>query len=360
MTTIPHIAPKRIILVIAAMLVIALILIFVPVRIPHTLSAYGRLLPAREWVLVRTDNGQLISMLRSNSSGVVEQYSITQPERGDAMQFVLSPSVITGATVEEGDTIGWVTSPELAQQLAALQGALDVAHAALASARSGDKPAVVEQARGALAQARASYDEQDHLHARQAELHKRKILSDEEFELSRDRLAVLRSAVVVAEAQLAAVTSGLKTEDVRQSASQVTALESEIEALRARMNRFTHVAPLGGMLRNPHAEDTLLAVQDEKTQVFLLPIHIRDCGRLKVGKEIRFDIPRTSLSGVAVLRRIDRTVQYVGGEPVCIVTAEVSGDTRALRPGLVARCVVECPPLTLGEYLRYLWTSITL
>lgn len=360
MTTIPHIAPWRMMLIIGAVLVIALVLIFVPVRIPHTVSAYGRLLPSREWVLVRTDNGQLVSVLRSNSSGAVEQYSITQPERGDAMQFVLAPSVITGSKVRKGDTIGWVTSPELVQQLAALQGARDVAHAGLASARSGDKPAVVAQALGALAQARASYAEQEHLHARQAELHQRKILSDEEYELSRDRLAVLRSAVAVAEAQLASVTSGLKDEDVRQSATQVAALEREIEAVRARMNRFTHVAPLSGMLRNPHAVDTLLAVQDEETQVFLLPMHVRDCAQLKEGKEIRFDIPRTSLSGTALVRRIDRTVQYVQGEPVCIVTAEVRGDTRALRPGLIARCVVDCPPLTLGEYLRYLWTSITL
>lgn len=360
MTTIPHIAPKRTLLIAAAVMAVALILVFVPVRIPHTVSVYGRLLPGREWVLVRSDNGLLTSVLRSNSSGAVEEYSVTQPERGDAMQFVLSPGVVNGRSVHKGDTIGWITSPELVQQLAALEGALDVARAGLASARSGDKPAVVEQARGTLAQARAAYDEQDHLHVRQTELHQRNILSDEAFELSRDRLAVLRSAVTVAEAQLAAVTSGLKTEDIAQNQSQVRALESEIEAVRARMNRFTHLAPLSGMLRNPHALDTLLAVQDEDTQVFLLLMHVRDCGQLKEGMEIRFDIPRTSLSGTAILRRIDRTVQYMEGEPVCIVTAEVRGDAKTLRPGLIARCAVDCPPFSLGEYLSFLWTSITL
>ncbi|MFZ1730553.1 MAG: hypothetical protein WBQ23_04665 [Bacteroidota bacterium] len=360
MTTIPHIAPGRVFLVVITLIVIVLILIFVPVRIPHTVSAYGKLLPAREWVLVRSENGLLTSVLRSNSSGAVEEYSVTQPERGDAMQFVLSPGVVNGRSVHKGDTIGWITSPELVQHLAALQGALEVAQAGLSSARSGDKPAVVEQARGTLAQARAAFDEQDHLHTRQVELHKRNILSDEVFELSRDRLAVLRSAVTVAEAQLSSVTSGLKSEDIRYSESRVRAIESEIEAVRARMSRFTHLAPLSGMLRNPHAVDTLLAVQDEETQVFLLPMHVRDCGQLKEGMEIRFDIPRTSLSGTAVLRKIDRTVQYMEGEPVCIITAEVRGETKSLRPGLIARCVVDCPPYSLGEYLRYLWTSVTL
>ncbi len=360
MTTIPHIARHRLLYVMALVILTVLVLAVLPIRIPHAATVYGRLLPAREWVLVRTDNGQLTSLVRSNGSGVVEQYSVTQPERGDAMHFVLAPALLTAASVQKGDTIGWVTSPELAQQLAALEGALDVARAVVASARSGDKPAVVQQARHALAQARAAYDEQEHWHARQAELHEKKILSDEEFDLSRDRLAVLRAGISVAESQLAAAESGLKPEDVRQSEAQAAALETEIAAVRLRMNRFTHLAPFSGMLRHPHAVDTLLAVQDEDALVLLLPVGVGECARLREGGAIDFDVPLTGLSGSAVIRRIDRTVEYLQGRPVCVVSAEVEEGAADLRPGLIARCRVSAPPLSVAGYLQYLWSSITM
>ncbi|MBE0643360.1 MAG: hypothetical protein IH600_04715 [Bacteroidetes bacterium] len=360
MTTLPHISRHRILYAIGALAVLALVLALLPIRIPMSATVFGRLLPAREWVLLRTDNGQLTSLVRSNGTGVVEQYSVTQPERGDAMHFVLSPAVLTAASVQEGDTIGWVTSPELAQQLAALEGALDVAHAAEASARSGDKPAVVQQSHGALAQARAAFDEQQHLHARQAEPHQKKILSDEEFELSRDRLEVLRAGVAVAEAQLAAATSGRKPEDVRQMEAQAAALEDEIAAVRLRMNRFTHIAPLSGVLLHPQAADTLMAVQDQSALVLMLPVDIGDCTGLREGDRIAFDIPLTGLSGTAILLRIDRAVQYVKGRPVCVVSAEIRDGAEDLRPGLIARCRVETPPLSVSGYLLHLWSRITM
>ncbi len=360
MTTIPHIPRRRALIISGVLLAVLIALLVLPIRIPYSVTVYGRLLPEREWVLVRTDNGQLTSLVRSNGSGVVEQYSVTEPVRGDAMQFVLAPGLMSAVSVQKGDTVGWLTSPELAQQLTALEGALDVAHAMVASARSGDKPAVVQQARDAVTQARAAFDEQQHWHARQTELHAKNILSDEEFELSRDRLEVLRAGVAVAQSQLDAVTSGLKAEDVRQSEVRAAALESEIAAVRARMNRFTHIAPLSGELRHPHAADTLLAVQDRSALVLLLPVNVCDCARLREGDRIEFDVPLTALTGTAVIRRIDKRVEYVQGNPVSIVSAEAAGDTEALQPGLIARCRVQAPPIGIPAYLQHLWSSITM
>lgn len=359
MTIIPHIPPRPLYVAIALLLLLAVAAVFLPIRIPVNVSVFGRVLPAREWVLVRGPGGELLSLVRDNAAGAVEEYSVTEPLRGDATQFVLTPGIAAMERIDAGDTVGWMISPELSRELTALEGALDVARAALTSARAGEKPALVRQARGAVAQARAAQEEQQHLLARQEELHRRKTISDEEYQLSVDRLDVLRAGVEVAEAQLAAVTSGLKPEDVLQREREAGAIEAELRALRARLSRFTHTAPIGGTLRNAFAPDTLLAVMDADALLLVLPVPVDECKRLDDDAEIRFDIPRTDIRGSARILRRGRDAMYVQGEPVCMIVAEVTEGGEGLRAGLIARASLSGRSLRAAEFLERLWTSIS-
>ncbi|MBN1446423.1 MAG: hypothetical protein JXA28_00730 [Bacteroidetes bacterium] len=339
-------------------LAIAAVFIFLPIRIPHAVSVYSRLLPQREWVLLRGSGGQIVSVLRNNLSGVVEDYSVTEPERGDAMQFLLASGVSDQRIIEKGDTIGWVLSPELARELTALEGALCVAEAGVTVARSGEKPELVAEAQSALAQAEAAYEEQLHLYARQEELHRRQIISEEEWQASGDRLAVLQAGMDVAKARLAAVSSGLKPEDIRQREQVVSALENEIAALRRRLSRFIHVAPFSGVVRSGFTLDTLLTLQDPTSMLLLLPLPVDDCTRLQTEKDISFRIPRTGLSGKARLLRIDEGVQYVQGQPVRLGIARILQADDGLRTGMIASASVSCYAMRAQEYLRRMWTQL--
>lgn len=353
MTTIPHISSKRILLGTGLVLVLVLIIVFVPFRIPRDATVYGRVMARREWVLVRGAGGQLQALLRGNETGAVEEYAVTEPLRGDAMQFVLASAVAGGGSVDAGDTLGWVISPELARQLTALEGTLEVSRAALASARSGEKPALVAQARALLAQAQASLEEHRHQHARRKELNEKKIVSDQEYQLSLDRLDVLRAGVDASEAQLAAVRSGLKAEDVMQREREVAALDAEIAALRARLGSHTYVAPIAGTLRGGFSEDTLLTVQ-EAGRMLLLPVQVDDCARMRRDTPVTFIVPGAGLRGTAQIQFVRNDVMYLQGKPMCFVIARVSGEAE-LQPGLIVRADVSCHSLSPGEYLERLW-----
>ena len=337
-------------------LVLVLVLVLVPIRIPRDATVYGRVLAQREWVLVRGAGGQLQALLRGNETGAVEEYAVAEPLRGDAMQFVLAPRAAAGGGVRAGDTLGWVISPEHARQLAALEGTLEVARAALASARTGEKPALVAQSRALLAQARAAYDEHRHLHARQKDLHERKILSDQEYQRSLDRLEVLRAGVDAAEAQMAAVGSGLKAEDVALRAEEVAAIDAEVAALRHRLGSHTYVSPIDGTLRGGVSPDTLLTVQEDG-RVLLLPVSVDDCARMRRDAAVTFVVPGTGLHGMAQIQFVRDDVLYLQGRPMCLVVARVGGDV-ALQPGLIARADVPCRSSSLGEYLERLWLDM--
>ncbi|MBR9976250.1 MAG: hypothetical protein KFF77_11760 [Bacteroidetes bacterium] len=353
MTTIPHISRNRILFGTGLVLVLVLILVFVPFRIPRNATVYGRVLAQREWVLVRGAGGQLQALLRGNETGAVEEYAVAEPLRGDAMQFVLAPGAAGGGSVNAGDTLGWVISPELERQLAALEGTLDVARAALASARTGEKPALVAQSRALLAQARALYEEHRHVHARQQELHEKKILSDQEYQISLDRLDVLQAGVDASEAQLAAMSTGLKAEDVAQRERAVAALDAEVAALRLRLRSHTYVAPIAGALRGGFSEDTLLALQEEG-RMLLLPLSVDDRGRIRSDEPIPFSVPGTGLRGKAQVQFVRNDLQYLQGHPMCFVVARVGGKG-VLQPGLIVRADVPCHALSPGEYLERLW-----
>ena len=100
---------RRSLIVTGSIVLIVIIVYVLPVDITQTLSLRGAVASSSEWVLLRNDNGQIISLLRDNRTGAVENCSVMQVERGDAMSFVLSDRM-RGGSVALGDTVGWITS----------------------------------------------------------------------------------------------------------------------------------------------------------------------------------------------------------------------------------------------------------
>lgn len=357
MTTMPHIARRNLMIAAGFLLILLLVMLYIPVRIPYSVSAYGRVLSAREWVLVHDGGGQFVSFMRDNGSGMVDEYAVTEQQRGDPTRFHRAPSATASVSVLPGDTIGWLSSSEFDRQFRVLEGSVEIARAALSSARSGEKDALVVQARAALEEARALRDEHANQHRRRLELHEKNIISDDEIEISRDRLRVLDAGVAMAGAQVAAVSSGLKEEDIRVRLAEVAAYESELAALRERARRYVLCTPIGGVLLNTYASDTLLIVRDERL-LLMLPIPVDEYGRLQEGAVIDFGIPRTVFRGEARLLEGSHEVQYLQGEPVRFVTAEVVSDPTDLSPGLIARASVPCEPIRIQEYLWRVWISM--
>jgi hypothetical protein len=335
---------RRTYYIIAALVLLIVVVLLLPVDIPRSLSVRGSVASARDWVLLRTDNGQIVSLLRDNRNGAVEHCTMTQVDRGDAMSFVLSERM-RGGEVLRGDTVGWIVSYALMQEISALEGALSVAEATVASARSGEKASLVEEARQRLAFAKAARDEQEKIHARQTELHSKNTISDELFDISADRLRQLRINVDLAEAGLRTASTGLKPEDVRAAEANVRSLRDQLEKLRGLMHQNTFITPVSGVQRSSWAVDTLLVISDITEQLLVLPVELPDLALIRPGEVIDFSIPRTGLGGSARVERIDRTVHYIGRRPVSTVIAPIERCDAGVSGGMLARCSITAPPV---------------
>ncbi|MBI5647646.1 MAG: hypothetical protein HY962_12015 [Ignavibacteriae bacterium] len=323
-----------------------------PISVPYTITTTGIVLPSKEWVLLRGAGGQIQSVLRDNERGSVGEYALMEAARGDAMTFQLSPSIRSRAAVQAGDTVGWVSSPELAQQLAALEGDLAVARATLDVSRTGEKPATVEQATRQVNYARTAFEEQQAIHARNMELHGRQAISDQEFQISRDRLALLRIGIDIARAQLDVVSTGMKSEEQQARAALIDARRAEIEALRRRLMRLVRVSPLSGLVRASWSPDTLLVVQDTSASALLLPVRIAHAQHLHADQEVRLSLRGTDMSGTARITRAGEGAQTIAGEMFVIAAAQVRAVSMLPPAGTRLRCTIACGDVSLGEYLR--------
>ena len=244
------------------------------------------------------------------------------------------------------------------RQMTALDGELAVAEAELASARSGEKASLVEEARQRLAFAKAAHSEQEKLHARQTELHAKNMISDELFDLSSDRLRQLRINVDLAEAGVRSATTGLKPEDIRSAEAHVALVREQLESLQRLRQQNTLITPVSGMLRPSWAADTLLVIEDDTDQLLIVPVRLMDLDKMRIGEALTFTIPSTKLRGTARLESIDRTVRYFGRRPVCSIIARIEQSDAGVTSGMMAKCTVGIAPVPLRAYIVDTFTRL--
>ncbi|MBN2355408.1 hypothetical protein JXO59_04805, partial [candidate division KSB1 bacterium] len=85
-----------------------LLLIGVPFRIPCSISTTGKILPGREYLIVRRPDGGITTQLVNHAVSVTELAGVIQPQRGDAQQLKISERVISSEGIAYGDTLALI------------------------------------------------------------------------------------------------------------------------------------------------------------------------------------------------------------------------------------------------------------
>ena len=153
--------------------VVALVgVLFLPISVPLRLVVPGKIMPAREWTLLRDQEGSIGALLRDHTQGTVQSYALNRFERGDVVRLTLHPAIRPRVYVEAGDTIASISSSETERQLAQLTGELSTVLASLEVYASGEKVSIVDKARTQLARAEEQARQHDSELARLRELRK--------------------------------------------------------------------------------------------------------------------------------------------------------------------------------------------
>jgi hypothetical protein len=336
-------------------LLLVCIISLLTVSINRTVDTLGRILPAREWVLARTNDGGVYATYCDHLRSSVESYAVLSIVRGDAFQLTFDRSLQPDSSVLEGDTLVHVFSHELMRQFHRLSGELAVSRSNLAVMLSGEKAPVIAEAERALVLAKEESELQTALFERQDSLYRKNLVSREIYELARSSARVASLNASIADARLQTVMTGVKPEQVDMVRSQIMAFEGELRVLARQVGALTVLAPFGGRISSSSGEDTLCVLEDTAKVVDLaIPIQYHE--RLKQGLPVTLWCPHWPAPIDATVVRVDTHVHIVNARQFLMVTAQLHGSTAILPSNLIVSGSVETDRVSLARYLQF-WIS---
>ncbi len=337
---------------VAILAVVALVgVLLLPISVPLSIVVPGKILPAREWTLIRDQEGSIGAILRDHALGAVQSYTFNRFERGDVVRLTLHPAIRPHAHVEVGDTLASIFSSETQQQLAELTGELSTILASLDLYATGEKASIVEEARTQLARAEERAHQNHRVLARLRTLREQALIAEQDLEVAESQQRVLEADIAAARARLDVVQTGAKQQQLDLTHTEAAALRDEIATLNDRMNLFTITAPISGMVVRSFGSDTLLQMIDMTEYVVVMPVPWLAHRDLVPDQEVDVEVFGASTPVKGHLQQLGDAIHLINGQQVMLVTASID-DALDIPPGAMARCTIANGSVPLREYLR--------
>ena len=356
----PHRSVRMLLVRVGLFACVAELLAFVvmlPVRFPSLVNTYAAITPEHRWVLERATDGKLIASTFNYRLGLSEGFRVSTFNPGSSINFSLQPSLVPGRPISMGDTIGSIYSSEVAERLIALNGQLAAARNLLAVNASGQKSAVVNEAQQRLQFARRRRDEYQRTLERTQRLFDQKLIPEGEYDRVKSEANALEDEITLAAANLETAQTGAKPEQINLVNANISALESEIDAVKRRAATFIVTAPIAGTVTPSFSPDTLLTISGPE-YLALIPIRRTDYRRVASTPGARFTLGGLSLPVRGRIVAFDRDLHVMSGHEVVIATAQLEGTSPDLMSGMLLPCRIQCAPVTVGGLGRQVLASL--
>ena len=343
---------------IAIVAIIAIILFIVlPINLPYSIEVPGKVLPQKEWILSKSNNGMIVTQLVNNKTGLSEDYFVTQFERGDAVKLELN-SNRNNFSVSKNDTIGIIHSNEIDRRLVQLRGKLAETKASLKINLTGNKKSIIKAAEQKLAYEKEKSSEQKKILARLKAMYEKELISLEEYEIAQNESNLNDINIAIAEAQLEAVKTGQKPEQIQLIKSQILSIEDEITTLEGRLSNFVIISPIDGTVNQIVKSDTILFVADTSGYVILMPVNIKEKEYLDRDVTIDLQLPFSNNITEANFLGLDNKVQIFNGTQVILAKAIVDKDKINFLPGMYVQCKLHLGSVSIKERINKIFTRI--
>jgi multidrug efflux pump subunit AcrA (membrane-fusion protein) len=337
--------------------VITFFLIFMEVHVPNSIYTYFEVHPKQKWLLFRGTEGQIVSNIADFTSMVSNNFSVVQFERGESMDFQLLPSLSEKSFVAKGDTIGIINSTRLQEQITKLEGDLLIAKANLAAKSTGEKQALIEEAKNKVAYSAAKVQEQTTLFQRAEELHKKEYISQSEFEIAQWAFKQCQIQNDIDKANLAVLTSGIKDEELHVLRSTINSFNAELLLQKKRLHNFIITSPVSGEILREYSRDTIISVSNTSALVLTVPLRYEQMHLVAEGQIVRmvFDTFSGEVAGKIV--SVSKEIKNLNGVQILYCRILLPSPPPALLPGLLVRGKILLPDLSIKEYLFSLFDN---
>lgn len=332
-------------------LIFALFIIFIPIKIPNNIPAYAKILHEKEFVIIKGSNGQIISHLVNNFTGVVEDVRTIQVDREDFASFSLN---ISNSIVSMGDTIAVFTSSHTNFIMEEVKGEILEQEQFLEVQLSGEKPSVITEQEKIYEISKIEFLNQKKIFDRKAVLYKNELISEEEFEIEENILNSLKLAEEKEFNKLLTYKTGVKSEEILVTKERISFLKKQDEILENRISDYNIVAPFDGMVFGSSSLDTIFTVSKKNSYVALIPINIDISNNIQIKQSISF--PNTDSLNNITIHTKDQQIKSINGEKYIIYRSKFETDKNLFNG--IYECSIISEEITLLDILINKFNSI--
>lgn len=334
------------------LLVGAVVTLFLPIQVNYSFKSTARIYPLKEWFLKRGQEDSYITEMRSYETNALSHLKSFKFERGDISEVLIGDTLVSGTMVKAGDTIAYIHSFYIANEIVRLENLKSVAEENLASSLVGAKPATIDEARQQYNFAKQQLELEKKNYERNLKLVRDSIISQAEFDLVENNYQLAAINVEIANNKLMDANTGVKEEDVNVIRQQIDSYNRELEVLRELRGHYYVVSPIDGVVNSNQVLDGIFSISDTTRYILKIPVKVNNVQYLDRISGIRFSIPGYTEKINASFIDLDDNVSILPDQQIVMAKALIPGGQFKIMPGMVVQCSVYCDRITILAFLK--------
>lgn len=338
--------------VLLVILFLALLTLFLPIKLNYSFEATAMVYPIREWHLKRGQDDSYISELQNFKTNSLSHLKSYKFERGDISEVNFKKELGSGEFLNSHDTIAYIHSYFIENEIAKLRNLKKVEENALKIQTSGEKAALIEQANQRYDFALKESDLSKKNYDRQKKLFNDSIISTAEFEVYESENHLAEINVQIAYNELIALQTGAKQEEINYIQQRIDSYSREIELHETLKSQYFIIPPISGIVNYNSSGSGILTVSDTSKYILKIPVKVTNIQHLREITGIKFAVPGYSDMLDASFIDLDENVNLLPNQQMVIAKALISGGQMKLYPGMAVHCKVICDEITLFQYLK--------
>lgn len=338
---------RRFIYVSSAILTVFVIFLILPLHYSFSLGYKGIIQPGSEWILFKGQEDRLNSIFLDHKDANPKQYSSILFERGD--NFILNRGIKAGEKVEAGDTIAEIRSLSSREEITGLKGRISELKAQLKVVSSGEKTAIIDEARKNIEYYSKLAAEQKKIAERKKALFDADLISFEEYDVAKGEFESDSINAEVAKEQYKAAATGSKLEEIEYIRAQLQSADDMLEVFREKSSSLIIKSPVSGIVKNNFSLDTLLIVAQTGKCIINLPVPAKDRKYIKTGSRVTVTDPVTGAEAVGSVCRTSSELSLYNEKPFFLAVVEFENNGHLC--GHLADCSISTGKYSSFQYL---------
>ena len=334
--------PKKLIIYLCIIALILIILLLV--KLDLKVSRECELAALEYYSIINYPNGFIEERSLKEESGEKKTINIFKLISNDYNIIKIDTRMKEGQRVKPGDTLAYVGSVLYLSSLDETESNLKKAQAEYELLRIGARKEEIEQKEEKVRQSQTKLDSKTKDWEKAQELHKQKLISEDELRRVEVDYKVLKNDLEIAQNDLKIIKDGAKKEELESAFAEMKRWEARTSFVRSQVDASIVKSPISGIVTNIEGESSLLTVANLDTIKIFIKASEKDMDIIKVGEKVKAKVK--SYPGETFVGKVTKIAYQANPssekKKIFLITCKVQNPNYLLKPGMTGHAKIYC------------------